>query len=124
METYAILGVVSVIIQITNCILFLGGIGVGIFAIVRKNKLGGILTAIGFALFGFNLVQNVIIYMIVIPRNVVSSSDYATFSTASSCIGGGAFILGMLALLAGIIFLVIHKPEPAVLAAEPPFPPA
>ncbi len=124
MDNFDLYNVVNNINNVTDCILFLIGVGAGIFAILRKNRLGGILTAVGFALLGFNLVQNVVFYVVLIPRMSQGGSDIAGYMSASTCFGGALYALGLLALIAGFIVMAVRKPGPAVPEAEPPLPPA
>jgi hypothetical protein len=98
----------SIIYNIQNAIVCLGaliGIGMGVFLIVRKRKMAGILALVGFILFS---VEPLTSFMLL---NVLSRIDIGgeAFNYIYPCVTTPALLLGCIALAAG--FFLMLKPE-------------
>jgi hypothetical protein len=80
------------------CLGSLIGIGAGIFLMVRKRKIAGLFTIIGFLLFSIDPIMSVLIYVI-FPNLLTNRGIYGSYP----CISGISFILGCIALIIALI---------------------
>ena len=98
----------SIIYNIQNAIVCLGaliGIGMGVFLIIRKRMVAGILALVGFILFSVEPVTSFLLL------NVLSKIDIGgeAFNYIYPCVTTPALLLGCIALAAG--FFLMLKPE-------------
>jgi hypothetical protein len=125
MDTSNILSVVSIIIQALTCLLFLLGVGAGVYALVRKNKTLGILSIVGFILLGVYTLTNIVIYRIIYPT-LTNYQSLLTYNWIDLCLGSTVFLLGIIAIVVGIF---LSSPNKAASSKEltagilPPEPP-
>jgi hypothetical protein len=92
-----------------TCLGFLVGLGLGVFLIVRKRMLPGILALVAFFLFSLSPLLNIVVFRLLMQ--VLWSNDaYAGASMAVNCITGLANLLACAALIAAFVLLL--RPEP------------
>jgi hypothetical protein len=82
------------------CLVFLAGIGAGIFLIVRKQAKAGGLALAGFVLFSIDPIAEVILFRILLNFN---SDNYNFLNWTYACISGLSVFLGSAALIAALI---------------------
>ena len=93
------------------CLTYLVGIVAGILLIIRKNKLPGILIAVGFGILGINIVYGVLSNFL---WPVLFESDITSLTMVypiSNCAQGIMAFLGMASLLAAIFSGLILKKD-------------
>ena len=83
------------------CIIFLAGMGGGLFVLLSRNKVAGLLTMVGFLLFGIELLVNPLIYQFAV--RIIPMADFRIIQTVYLCISVPAVLLGTCALVAGVI---------------------
>ena len=93
------------------CLGFLIGIGAGVFLIVRKRMVPGILTLAGFLLFSLNPIVEFVVFR-VLWEQLVRSDDYLTANMISNCLTGFSFFLGSIALVVAFILMLRPTPNP------------
>ena len=113
--------IIYTITDILSCLLFLLGLIAGIFALMRKNKMMGILSIVGFALLGFDVALRILIWRILVPN--LDLENYSAFDWTYACAGNATFVLGIIALVVGIFLLgrrKVETPSEEPLTPEPP----
>ena len=94
-----------------RCIGFLAGLAAGVFLIVRKRMLPGILAMAAFILFSLGSIVNILAFRVFFEQ-IVQADLYESISIATSCITGIADILACAALIAAFILLLRPAPPP------------
>jgi len=95
-----------------TCLGFLLGLGVGVFLIMRKRMLPGILALAAFFLFGLTPVLNVLIFRVLMGL-LWEHDAYMTASMTFNCISGLASLLACAALVAAFVLLLRPEPKPS-----------
>ena len=94
------------------CVGFLVGIGAGIFLVVRKQKISGILAMLGFCLFGLEPIADFIVYRVLYKQDY-GVETYQTFDYVYLCISAPAFFLGSIALVIAFINMMKSSQNPS-----------
>ena len=88
---------------------FFGGVGMGIFLIVRKRMLPGLLTIAAFLLFCLEPLTDFIVFRLLWNQEF-SDQAWQTIEFVYPCLTAPAFFLGSLALIAALYLML--KPAP------------
>jgi hypothetical protein len=107
--------------DILLCVGFLVGMIVGIFLIVRKHVLAGILAILGFALIGLEPIIDYLIFRVLYAQEL-SDAAYTTLEYAYPCISAPAIFIGTILLVVALILAVRNHKPPA--STQPPAPPS
>ena len=95
-----------------SCLGFLFGLGVGVFLIMRKRMLPGILALVAFFLFGLSPLLELVVFRLLM--DVLWSHDaYAGASMSVNCLTGLTNLLACAALIAAFVLLLRPEPKPA-----------
>ena len=84
------------------CIGFLVGVCAGIYLIIRKHILAGILAIIGFTLFALEPIADIIIYRILFTYEL-EEQMYSSLDWAYACTSTVAFFIGSVALMIALV---------------------
>lgn len=95
-----------------TCLGLLVGLGLGVFLIIRKRMLPGILALTGFFLFGLQPVLNLLIFRVLMGL-LWEHDTYATASMTFNCISGLANLLACAALVAAFVLMLRPEPKPS-----------
>jgi hypothetical protein len=89
-----------------QCLAYLLGAGAGVFMLVRKKTVPGILALAGFVLFGISEILYILFYTVFYETlyNMLGFDGLQTLSTVYSCVSG---LFGFLAIIAIIVALVL-----------------
>ncbi len=82
------------------CLVFLVGIGAGVFAIIRKRQMAGLLTVAGFLLFSVDPIAEMVIFRVITSGYTGDNFDVLNWSYV--CISTPAMLLGVVALIAAL----------------------
>ena len=95
-----------------SCLGFLVGIGAGIFLIVRKRTLAGILFIAGFVLFSLEPLADIMVFRILFNQDL-SESTYQVLDYIYPCISAPAFFLGSIAVIIAVFSMVKANQKPS-----------
>ena len=108
---YETIALVSVLSTVLRCIGWLAGLGVGIFLIVRKRTLPGILAVAAFILFGLASLLYPLVFN-VFYRQISQTVNLQDVNIALTCITGIVDTLAYAALIAAFILMLKPAPPP------------
>ncbi len=103
--------------DILLCVGFLAGMIVGVFLIVRKHILAGILAILGFALIGLEPVIDFIIFRLLYSMDLPEEA-FTTLDYAYPCISAPTIFIGTLLLVVALILAARNRKPPA--STQPP----
>jgi hypothetical protein len=102
------------------CLGFLLGIGGGIFLIIRKRKLAGILAIVGFLFLSLEPISDFVIFRILYRELDYSEELFNKLDLAYPIISAPAIFLGSIALIIALVSTVLSKHKPGVDQPEVP----
>ncbi len=95
-----------------TCLGFLLGLGMGVFLIIRKRLLPGILALAAFFLFSLSPILNVVVFRWLMQW-LWSHDTYAGASMVVNCISGFADLLASAALIAAFVLMLRPESKPS-----------
>ena len=94
--------------DVLQCLAFLAGVGVGVYARVRRQARAGALAAAGFALLAVDPITEFIAFRVLEG----SVDNFDVLNWLYICVSTPAILLGVAALIAST-WLAAHAPAPA-----------
>ena len=91
--------------NVIQCFGALLGMGMGVFLMIRKHTLAGILALVGFILFSFEPITRLLLLNVLINLDIGGEA----FNYIYPCVTTPAFLLGCLALAAA--FFMMLRPD-------------
>jgi len=91
--------------NVIQCLGALLGMGMGVFLLIRKRTMAGILALVGFILFSLEPITRLLLLNVLINLDIGGEA----FNYIYPCVTTPAFLLGCIALAAG--FFLMLKPD-------------